>query len=118
MSLKEGDQVLVMFPSLKVEGEVVFAMFASLKVETRVVIVDLPLVYEFSYVFSYDIRDLTLEREVDFDLDLVPGTRRVSMATYRMSALVLNELKSQLKELMERNLLNIMYLCEEHQCFW
>ena len=36
------------------------------------------------------------EREVEFSIDLVPGTKPVSMAPYRMSAFELADLKKQL----------------------
>ncbi|GAU41957.1 hypothetical protein TSUD_135710 [Trifolium subterraneum] len=40
--------------------------------------------------------------EVEFSIDLVPGTSPISMAPYRMSASELNELKKQLEELLEK----------------
>lgn len=42
------------------------------------------------------------EREFEFVIDLVPGTRPVSMAPYRMSASELAELKKQLEDLLEK----------------
>ena len=39
---------------------------------------------------------------MEFAIDLVPGTRPVSMAPYRMSASELSELKKQLEELLEK----------------
>ncbi|MCI58435.1 cellular nucleic acid-binding protein, partial [Trifolium medium] len=42
------------------------------------------------------------EREVEFSIDLVPGTGPISMALYRMSASELKELKKQLEELLEK----------------
>ncbi|MCH90079.1 gag-pol polyprotein, partial [Trifolium medium] len=46
--------------------------------------------------------DVPPEREVEFTIDLVPGTSPVSMAPYRMSASELGELKKQLEELLEK----------------
>ncbi|MCI91835.1 cellular nucleic acid-binding protein, partial [Trifolium medium] len=46
----------------------------------------LPVVCEFSDVFPEDISDLPLEREVEFAIDVIPGTSPISMAPYRMSA--------------------------------
>ncbi|MCI42461.1 cellular nucleic acid-binding protein [Trifolium medium] len=57
----------------------------------------LPVVCEFPGVFPGDISDLPPEREVEFTIDLVPGTGPVSVAPYRMSASELNELKKQLE---------------------
>ena len=61
-----------------------FAMFASLHVDGKDVNVKLPVVCEFLEVFPNDISDLPPEREVEFSIDLVPGTSPVSMAPYRM----------------------------------
>ncbi|MCI18420.1 RNA-directed DNA polymerase (Reverse transcriptase), partial [Trifolium medium] len=87
--------------SLSVHAEV-FAMFASLKLEGRVKMEELPVVCEFPDVFPGDVSDLPPEREVEFAIDLIPGTSPTSMAPYRMSALELKELKKQLEELLEK----------------
>ena len=47
---------------------------------------DFPVVCEFLEVFPEDFSDVPPKREVDFSIDLVPGTRPMSMAPYRMSA--------------------------------
>jgi len=57
-------------------------MFASLKVKVESGVI---VVCEFSNIFLDDIGDLPLEREVKFAIDLVPGTRHVSMAPYKGS---------------------------------
>ncbi|MCI62814.1 cellular nucleic acid-binding protein, partial [Trifolium medium] len=46
----------------------------------------LPVVREFVDVFPDDILDLPPEREVEFSIDMIPGTSPISMASYRMSA--------------------------------
>jgi hypothetical protein len=87
--------------SLKEHGEL-FSMFASLKLEGGVEIKELPVVQEFSDVFPEDVSDVPPDREVEFTIDLVPGTSPISMAPYRMSASELSELKKQLEELLEK----------------
>ncbi|MCI14287.1 cellular nucleic acid-binding protein, partial [Trifolium medium] len=87
--------------SLKEHAEM-FMMFASLKLEGGVKMEELPIVCEFSDVFLEDVSDVPPEREVEFTIDLVPGTSPISMAPYRMSASELNELKKQLEELFEK----------------
>jgi len=57
---------------------------------------------EFPEVFPDDIIDLLPEREVNFAIDLVPGTSRISIAPYRMSTSELCELNKQLEELLEK----------------
>ncbi|MCI39464.1 cellular nucleic acid-binding protein, partial [Trifolium medium] len=81
--------------SLKEHAEM-FMMFASLKLEGGVKMEELSIVSEFPDVFPKDVSDVPPQREVEFTIDLVPGTSLISMAPYRMSASELNELKKQL----------------------
>ncbi|MCI75763.1 cellular nucleic acid-binding protein, partial [Trifolium medium] len=71
--------------SVKEHAEL-FAVFASLKLEDGVKMEELPVVCEFPNVFPGDVSDVTPEREVEFNIDLVPGTGPISTAPYRMSA--------------------------------
>jgi len=85
------------------DGEAsVFMTFPSLKESSEKRVGDLPIVQEFPEVFPDDITDLPLEREVEFAIDLVPGTSPISIAPYQMSASELGELKKQLEELLEK----------------
>jgi len=61
-----------------------FSLMASLSVENQAVIDKLQVVCEFPKVFPDEIPDVPPEREVEFSIDLVPGTKSVSMAPYRM----------------------------------
>ncbi|MCI51271.1 cellular nucleic acid-binding protein, partial [Trifolium medium] len=63
-----------------------FAVFASLKLESGVKMEELPVVCEFPDVFPGDISDVPPERELEFTIDIIPGTGPISMAPYRMSA--------------------------------
>ncbi|MGV7343189.1 reverse transcriptase family protein, partial [Mycobacterium kansasii] len=49
-----------------------------------------------------DIPGLPPKREVDFAIDLVPGTTPIALAVYRMTPVELQELKKQLEELLEQ----------------
>ncbi|MCI38636.1 RNA-directed DNA polymerase (Reverse transcriptase), partial [Trifolium medium] len=80
----------------------VFAVFASLKLEGGVKMEELAVVCEFPSVFPEDVSDVPPERELEFTIDLVPGTGLISTAPYRMSASELSELKKQLEELLEK----------------
>lgn len=86
---------------VKNEAEV-FMILASMKIKSKAVIGELLMVCGFPEVFPDDISDLPPEREVEFAIDLVPGTSPVSMIPYRMSTSELNELKKQLEELFDR----------------
>lgn len=82
-------------------------MFASLTIEVEKGVGDFPVMNEFSDVFPNDITYLPLEREVEFEIDLVHGTSTNSMAPYRMSASELGELKKQLEELLEKQFIRL-----------
>jgi len=63
-----------------------FSLMASLSIENQAVIDKLQAVCDFPEVFPDEIPDVPLEREVEFLIDLIPGTKPVSMTPYRMSA--------------------------------
>ena len=46
---------------------------------------------------------MPLKRELDFTIELIPGVVHDSKYPYRVKILELNELKSQLKELIDKN---------------
>lgn len=60
---------------------------------------ELPVACEFPDVFPDDIPGLPSSREVDFPIDLVPGTTPISKAPYRIIPAELKELKEQLQDL-------------------
>ncbi|GAU33071.1 hypothetical protein TSUD_152260 [Trifolium subterraneum] len=98
LSLMNGEEVK---ESLNNHGEL-FMVFGSLKLEGGVKLEEIPVVSEFLDVFLEDISDFPPERQVEFSIDLVPGTSPILMAPYCMSASELNELKKQLEELLEK----------------
>ncbi|KAG8473117.1 hypothetical protein CXB51_035070 [Gossypium anomalum] len=57
---------------------------------------------EFQDVFSEELPGLPPNREVEFGIDLLPGTAPVSIAPYRIAPKELVELKAQIKELLDR----------------
>nr|KYP34734.1 Transposon Ty3-I Gag-Pol polyprotein [Cajanus cajan] len=81
------------------ENERVYMIFASLTLETDSKLDEIPLVREFPEVFPKDVSSLPPEREIEFSIDLVPGTSPISIAPYRMSPKELVELKKQIEEL-------------------
>ncbi|XP_070032039.1 uncharacterized protein [Nicotiana tomentosiformis] len=52
-----------------------------------------PVVREFSDVFPADLSDMPPHRDIDFSIDLVPGTQPISIPLYRMASVALKELK-------------------------
>ena len=63
---------------------------------------EIPVVREFPDVFSDDITGLPQEREVEFTIDLIPGTEPISIPPYRTAPAELRELKAQLEELLSK----------------
>ena len=59
---------------------------------------DIPIVKE----FPDDISGLPPDREVEFTIDLIPGTEPIYIPPYRMSPAELRELKAQLEELFSK----------------
>jgi hypothetical protein len=60
------------------------------------------VVCEFSDVFPKDLPGLTPERDVEFVIELKPGTAPISRRSYRMPPNELEELKTQLQDLLEK----------------
>jgi hypothetical protein len=59
------------------------------------------MVRDFPDVFPEELPGMPLDREVEFVIDLLPGTTAISKRPYRMSVEELKELKKQLMELQE-----------------
>ena len=60
---------------------------------------DIPVVREFPDVFPEDLPGIPIDREIEFSIDLLPGTSPISKAPYWMA---LTELKEQLQELLDK----------------
>ncbi|GJT54215.1 putative reverse transcriptase domain-containing protein [Tanacetum coccineum] len=63
---------------------------------------DVPIVRDFPEVFPEDLPGLPLTRQVEFQIDLVPGAAPVARAPYRLAPSEMKELSEQLKELSEK----------------
>jgi len=63
---------------------------------------NIPVVCEFTGVFPNDLPRLPPDRDVEFRIDLKPGTTPVSRRAYRMPPKELAELKIRLQELLDK----------------
>ncbi|GJS72371.1 putative reverse transcriptase domain-containing protein [Tanacetum coccineum] len=63
---------------------------------------DIPVVREFLEVFPEDLPGLPLVRQVEFQIDLIPGAAPVARAPYRLAPSEMQELSNQLQELADR----------------
>jgi len=62
----------------------------------------IPIVQDFPDVFLNDLPRLLPPWEVEFSIELMPGTQPISKAPYRMSPNKLKELKVQIQDLIEK----------------
>ncbi|GJS91192.1 hypothetical protein Tco_0773828 [Tanacetum coccineum] len=63
---------------------------------------NVPIVQDFPEVFPEDLPSLPPTRQVEFQIDLVPGAAPVARAPYRLAPSEMKELSEQLKELSQR----------------
>nr|GFC93402.1 putative reverse transcriptase domain-containing protein [Tanacetum cinerariifolium] len=63
---------------------------------------DIPLVKEFLEVFPEDLLGLPPIRQVEFQIDLIPGMALVAQAPYRLAPSEMHELSNQQQELADR----------------
>ncbi|GJU32143.1 putative reverse transcriptase domain-containing protein [Tanacetum coccineum] len=63
---------------------------------------DLPVVKEFPNVFLEDLPGLLPIRQVEFQIDLIPGAAPVARTPYRLAPSKMQELSNQLQELTDR----------------
>ncbi|EOY00066.1 Retrotransposon protein [Theobroma cacao] len=63
---------------------------------------DVPIVSEFPDVFPDDLPGIPPNRELEFPIDLLPGTAPISIPPYKMAPAELKELKAQLQVLVDK----------------
>jgi hypothetical protein len=63
---------------------------------------DIRTVFEFPDVFSEELPGMPPDHEIEFVIELVPGTTPIFKRPYRITANQLAELKEQLQELLDK----------------
>ncbi|GKF62086.1 putative reverse transcriptase domain-containing protein, partial [Tanacetum coccineum] len=63
---------------------------------------DVPIVWDFLEVFPEDLPGLPLTRQVQFQIDLIPGATPIARAPYRLAPSELQEMSTQLQELSDK----------------
>ncbi|GJT35524.1 putative reverse transcriptase domain-containing protein [Tanacetum coccineum] len=71
---------------------------------------DVSIVQDFPEVFPEDLPGLPPTRQVEFQIDLVPGAAPVARAPYRLAPSEIKELSEQLKELSDKRLHKTQFL--------
>ncbi|GJY96685.1 hypothetical protein Tco_0513595 [Tanacetum coccineum] len=65
-------------------------------------VLHVPIVRDFPEVFPEDLPGIPPTRQVEFQIDLVPGAAPVARAPYRLAPSEMQELSSQLQELSDK----------------
>ncbi|XP_028060070.1 uncharacterized protein LOC114263683 [Camellia sinensis] len=76
---------------------------ASMRDTRELKLEDILVVKEFPDVFLVELPGLSLDKEIEFAIELIPGTGPISKAPYRMAPAELKELKEQLQELLDKS---------------
>ncbi|KAK9055581.1 hypothetical protein SSX86_026665 [Deinandra increscens subsp. villosa] len=85
-----------------------FAMITDAR-KQEPLIEEIPVVREFKDVFPDDLPGIPPDREVEFRIDLVPGAKPVAKAPYRLAPSELQELMTQLQELLDKGFIRPNY---------
>ncbi|TYK30962.1 ty3-gypsy retrotransposon protein [Cucumis melo var. makuwa] len=104
-------QVISAMRASKLLSQGTWCILASV-VDTREVDVSMssePMVRDYPDVFPEELPGLPPHREVEFAIELEPGTVPISRAPYRMAPAELKELKVQLQELLDKGFIRPMF---------
>jgi hypothetical protein len=63
---------------------------------------EIPVINEFPDVFPEDLPGMPLDRDIEFVIELKPGTAPIYKTPFRMTTPELGELKEHIKELLEK----------------
>ncbi|XP_073300566.1 uncharacterized protein [Primulina huaijiensis] len=88
--------------AMKSGEDIYLAMVSEVQGEAELKIEDIPIVCEFPDVFPEELPGIVPDREVEFEIYLIPGAAPISKAPYRMAPAELKELKEQLQELLDQ----------------
>jgi hypothetical protein len=78
---------------------------------------DIPVVKEFPNVFPEELPGLPPEREVEVSIYTFPRVPPIAQQPYRMASVELNELKTQLQELLDKGFIGPVILLGEHRSY-
>ncbi|GJU15279.1 putative reverse transcriptase domain-containing protein [Tanacetum coccineum] len=88
---------------------------------------DVPIVRDFPEVFPEDLPGLPPTRQVEFQIDLIPGAAPVARAPYRLAPSEMKELSEQLKELSDKGFIRpssspwgapVLFVKKKDGSFW
>ncbi|GKA42858.1 putative reverse transcriptase domain-containing protein, partial [Tanacetum coccineum] len=88
---------------------------------------DVPIVQDFPKVFPKDFPGIPPTRQVEFQIDLIPGAAPIARATYRLAPSEMKELSDQLKELSNKGFIRpsslpwgapVLFVKKKDGSFW
>ncbi|GJR74383.1 putative reverse transcriptase domain-containing protein [Tanacetum coccineum] len=88
---------------------------------------DVLIVQDFPEVFPEDLPGIPLTRQVEFQIDLIPGAAPVARAPYRLAPSEMKELSNQLKELSDKGFIRpssspwgapVLFVKKKDGSFW
>ncbi|KAK1433348.1 hypothetical protein QVD17_10258 [Tagetes erecta] len=79
-----------------------FWLYLMTEKEEKKEIPEVPIVAEYPDVFPEELPGLPPDRQVEFHIDLVPGTAPIAKSPYRLAPSEMKELMAQLQELLEK----------------
>ena len=71
---------------------------------------EVPVVNNFPNVFPEELLGMPPDRDIEFLIELLPGTGPISKRPYRMPANDLEEIKKQIKELLEKGYITAKFI--------
>ena len=81
-------------------------LWSLVETPTKPLIIEkIPVVRDYPDVFPNELPGMPPKREVEFRIDLIHGTRHVSIAPYHLSRPFQEELRKQLNGLLSNNLI-------------
>jgi hypothetical protein len=75
------------------------------------------IVCEYPDVFSEELPGMPPDRDIEFSIELLPGTAPISKRAYRMDVKDLFELKKQIEELLEKGFIRPVHHHGEPQFY-
>ncbi|WMV13719.1 hypothetical protein MTR67_007104 [Solanum verrucosum] len=95
---RKPTKVISSIQARKLVGQRCLAFLAHLRdVEAEFPSIEfIPIVSKFKEVFPIDLPGMAPDRDIDFCIDLEPGTRPISIPHYHMSPMELRQLKAQI----------------------
>ncbi|GJY64899.1 putative reverse transcriptase domain-containing protein [Tanacetum coccineum] len=101
-----GDEILIVQGDRSDKGKKSTLSIISFKSKEKR-LEDVPIVCKFPEVFPEDLPRFPLVRQVEFQIDLVPGAAPVAQAPYRLAPSEMQELSTQLQELSNKGFIRL-----------